>query len=737
MSSQTAGDCKQRQCDGSGQVVTNIDNADLPVDDGIQCTAEICTAGVPAHPPTPSSSACNQNGGTLCNGSGTCVECLVASTCPGTDTECRARTCTSGTCGLSNASAGTPVSSQTAGDCQQNSCDGNGNTITQSDNTDLPVDGNACTSDVCTAGVPSNPLIPAGTTCGTAQVCSAGGECVGCVTANDCPGLDNSCQTRTCTAGTCGFTYEAVGTAVGAQTPGDCKKVACDGAGNTTTQSDNTDLPVDNIQCTSDVCTAGVPSNPAAALNTTCSQNGGSFCTSNATCVACNTSAQCPGGSCVNNACVAAPTVVSITPSDAATSVALPAPIVVTFSTAMSPASLASQTVSGACSGTIQVSIDNFASCVGFAASAPVMSGGNTVATVTPKPGLLVNTTYKVRVTTAAQSSAGTSLASAVTQATGFTTGAPAVLCDGSLVISQLFGGATSGSALYKGDFVELHNRGTTAISLNGKSIQYANTTGNSWQVATLPDVVVLAGKYYLVSLVAGSGQADLPTADFSATNINLGGTAGKVALVNGTTALSVICPTGTTILDFVGYGSGTNCSEQAVAPAPSTTTLLVRGNSGCRDMNNNSTDFTAASTTTVRNSGSPAVGCDCKAINETAVASVEADFCNIQSPLSLSVKTGLTSGLIYGQIYEAGLTDAATVNGALVLAQIGYGPLDSNPQYESGWVWSSATFNKKEGNNYEYQASFTAPAAGNYRYVYRYSLNGTSWTYGDINGAG
>ena len=38
--------------------------------------------------------------------------------------------------------------------------------------------------------------------------------------------------------------------------------------------------------------------------------------------------------------------------------------------------------------------------------------------------------------------------------------------------------------------------------------------------------------------------------------------TAGKVALVSSTTALAGACPTGATIIDFVGYGTTANCFE-------------------------------------------------------------------------------------------------------------------------------------------------------------------------------
>lgn len=70
-------------------------------------------------------------------------------------------------------------------------------------------------------------------------------------------------------------------------------------------------------------------------------------------------------------------------------------------------------------------------------------------------------------------------------------------------------------------------------------------------------------------------------------------------------------------------------------------------------------------------------------------------------------------------------------------MAQIGYGPTTSNPEYEAGWSWTSATFNINQGNNDEWQAQFTAPAVGTYRYGARFSFDGFNWTYCDLDGAG
>jgi hypothetical protein len=69
--------------------------------------------------------------------------------------------------------------------------------------------------------------------------------------------------------------------------------------------------------------------------------------------------------------------------------------------------------------------------------------------------------------------------------------------------------------------------------------------------------------------------------------------TAGKVALVNVTAALTGTCPVSPSIVDLIGYGITANCNEGGMnAPAPGTTTADLRSNSGCTDVNNNGTDF-------------------------------------------------------------------------------------------------------------------------------------------------
>src|ERR1019366_7627129 len=48
------------------------------------------------------------------------------------------------------------------------------------------------------------------------------------------------------------------------------------------------------------------------------------------------------------------------------------------------------------------------------------------------------------------------------------------------IVISQVYGGGGNSSAQYQNDFIELFNRGTSAVSITGWSVQYASATGSS-----------------------------------------------------------------------------------------------------------------------------------------------------------------------------------------------------------------------------------------------------------------
>jgi cysteine-rich repeat protein len=128
----------------------------------------------------------------------------------------------------------------------------------------------------------------------------------GCTTAEQCPGTDTDCETRSCVAGVCGFTFAPAGTATASQTDGDCQASVCDGMGATTTQNDDADVLDDQNECTNDVCTAGVPENKPAEAGMACTSGGGKVCDGASKCVECISAAACPSGVCSMNNCIAA-----------------------------------------------------------------------------------------------------------------------------------------------------------------------------------------------------------------------------------------------------------------------------------------------------------------------------------------------------------------------------------------------------------------------------------------------
>jgi len=302
------------------------------------------------------------------------------------------------------------------------------------------------------------------------------------------------------------------------------------------------------------------------------------------------------------------------------------------------------------------------------------------------------------------------------------------------VVISQVYGGGGNSGAPYLNDFIELHNPGTRSASLAGFAVQYAAAAGTTWLVTALAGGLVVApGGYVLIQAAAGGLEGSaLPTPDAVSTT-SLASTAGKVALTSNSTALTGACPNSGAIVDLVGYGVTATCFENAPAPSPSNTTSIKRTVAMCGDTNANNMDF-AAVAPAPRNSSAAPDFCEAT-VNETGAAQ-EADYCNLQFPPTISVPAGTATPNIYARIFEAGLTESAG-SSAAIAAQIGYGPQGVDPATQAGFVWFSAAFNTQVGNDDEYQVSFTAPAAGTYRYASRFTLDGVNWTYCDLDGAG
>lgn len=155
----------------------------------------------------------------------------------------------------------------------------------------------------------------------------------------------------------------------------------------------------------------------------------------------------------------------------------------------------------------------------------------------------------------------------------------------GHLVISHIYGGGGNNGSTLKNDFVELFNRGTADVTVDGWSVQYASAAGTTWQVTSLKGVIP-AGGYYLVQESQGAGGTQaLPTPDATGT-IAMSANNGKVAIVSSTTALSGGCPGA---IQVVSFGTG-NCGSPTAGIDASSSVL--RRDAGCRDTNNPTSDF-------------------------------------------------------------------------------------------------------------------------------------------------
>src|SRR5438046_9649459 len=49
------------------------------------------------------------------------------------------------------------------------------------------------------------------------------------------------------------------------------------------------------------------------------------------------------------------------------------------------------------------------------------------------------------------------------------------------VVISQVYGGGGNTGATFKNDFIELFNRGASAVNVTGWTVQYGSAGGTSW----------------------------------------------------------------------------------------------------------------------------------------------------------------------------------------------------------------------------------------------------------------
>lgn len=197
------GDCKRPFC-AAGVLDATPDDSDLPPDDGLECTASVCTNGTPSQMNLPSGSPCGID--LACDGNGACDGCTSNDQC-GLPVDC-----TTPTCGPTFDCMNVYAPLGTA--CSDGFCKAGGACVecVAATNCAAPTE---CTFSTCDADVCNPQTVAAGMPCliTTTNVCNAAGNCVDCVAPADCPAPAECIASYTCSAlGVCMPVFDPVGT---------------------------------------------------------------------------------------------------------------------------------------------------------------------------------------------------------------------------------------------------------------------------------------------------------------------------------------------------------------------------------------------------------------------------------------------------------------------------------------------------------------------------------------------
>ena len=283
VATQTANDCKAIQCDGAGATKTVDDNDDLPLPIDA-CHIGTCTAGSTGQAPKASGTTCAFDGGTVCDATGACVQCLTDAQCSGATPVCSgSHTCVAATCTDGNKN-GTETDVDCGGSCGK--CGATKTCLVANDCTDGVCTGSplTCKAATCTDGVQNGGETDAD--CGGSSTCGRCGTGLKCVNASDCSSkvcTGGLCQAPSCSDGEENGTETDVdcgGSCAGAPTnkkcdlnegcdaPTDCTTNRCSGVGGLCLKSLNGEACSDAALCDSGFCADGVCCN--TACNGTC-----------------------------------------------------------------------------------------------------------------------------------------------------------------------------------------------------------------------------------------------------------------------------------------------------------------------------------------------------------------------------------------------------------------------------------------------------------------------------------
>ncbi len=185
------------------------------------------------------------------------------------------------------------------------------------------------------------------------------------------------------------------------------------------------------------------------------------------------------------------------------------------------------------------------------------------------------------------------------------------------VVISQFYTGGGQFGAVYRNDWVELYNRGTTPVVMTNWSIQFGARTTQTFPTLGSFSGTIQPGGYFLIQLASSNttiGAAlPVPPDAIVPQTLNLDTDSGRIALTTTLSPLPNGCqnPFTINVADFVGYGTtGVTCAEGGTSNPTGVSNGVIysiyRKGNGCQDTDNNANDFTLPLPPMPRNSASP-----------------------------------------------------------------------------------------------------------------------------------
>ncbi len=308
---------------------------------------------------------------------------------------------------------------------------------------------------------------------------------------------------------------------------------------------------------------------------------------------------------------------------------------------------------------------------------------------------------------------------------------ANAVLTDGDLKV--LLADDTSGVVAYgrktsSQAAVVIINRGSTAQA------------GSIPVAGYLPDGVTLKPAY-----TVGSGGASTVTVVNGLLDGTIGPLSAVILLSAGTDLLAPPAPTG---LMVTSEGNGTvslawNLSQGAVSYNLYRSPVSGGGYEKVNAAPLNGNTFTDSGLQNARLyhyvvTALDGVGNSSGYSNEaSAMPYLAIGWANLQWPPTLTHTISAVSrtDTAYGQVWIDGVTNQVGQTPTL-RAQLGFGPIGSDPVLSPEWTWVEASFNVDAGSNDEFMASLLPEGVGSFDYLYRYTTTDSrTWIYADLNG--